>query len=57
VAIGITSYDGGLYYGVNADRDRMPDVGVLAQCLVDALDELAEAPVRGRDDGKPPVNG
>jgi diacylglycerol O-acyltransferase len=57
VAIGVTSYDGGLYYGVNADRDGMPDVGVLAQCLVDALDELAEAPVRGRDDGKPPVNG
>ena len=57
VAIGVTSYDGGLYYGVNADRDGMPDVGVLAQCLVDALDELAEAPVHGRDDGKPPVNG
>jgi hypothetical protein len=34
----------------------MPDVGVLAQCLVDALDELADAPVHGRDDGKPPVN-
>ena len=57
VAIGVTSYDGGLYYGVNADRDGMPDVGVLAQCLVDALDELAEAPVHGRDDGKPAVNG
>jgi WS/DGAT/MGAT family acyltransferase len=57
VAIGVTSYDGGLYYGVNADRDAMPDVGVLAQCLVDALDELAEASVHERDDGKPPVNG
>jgi diacylglycerol O-acyltransferase len=43
VSIGVTSYDGGLYYGVNADRDAMPDVAVLAQCLVDALDELAEA--------------
>jgi WS/DGAT/MGAT family acyltransferase len=43
VSVGVTSYDGGLYYGVNADRDGMPDVAVLAQCLVDALDELAEA--------------
>jgi diacylglycerol O-acyltransferase / wax synthase len=42
VSIGVTSYDGGLYYGINADRDGMPDVAVLAQCLVDALDELAD---------------
>ncbi len=40
VSIGLTSYDGGVYYGLNADRDAMPDVDVLAQCLVDALDEL-----------------
>jgi WS/DGAT/MGAT family acyltransferase len=50
VAVGVTSYDGGLYYGVNADRDGMPDVDVLAQCLVDALGELSEAP-RGPADG------
>ena len=42
VSIGLTSYDGGVYYGLNADRDAMPDVDVLAQCLEDALAELLE---------------
>jgi diacylglycerol O-acyltransferase / wax synthase len=42
VSIGLTSYDGGAYFGVNGDRDAMPDVGVLAGCLVDALTELGE---------------
>ena len=40
VAVGITSYDGGIYYGVNADRDAMSDVGVLAALLEESLDEL-----------------
>lgn len=43
VSIGITSYDGGVYYGLNADRDTMPDVAVLGQCITDSLDELVEA--------------
>jgi WS/DGAT/MGAT family acyltransferase len=42
VSIGLTSYDGGVYYGLNADRDSMPDLDVLAQCLVDALAELGD---------------
>ncbi len=42
VSIGLTSYDGGAYYGVNGDRDAMPDVDVLAGCLVDSLTELRE---------------
>jgi WS/DGAT/MGAT family acyltransferase len=42
LSIGLTSYDGGVYYGLNADRDAMPDVGVLAQCLEDSLAELLE---------------
>ncbi len=42
VAIGITSYDGGVFYGLNADRDAMGDVDVLAAALGDALTELAE---------------
>jgi WS/DGAT/MGAT family acyltransferase len=41
VAIGLTSYDGGVYYGLNADRDTMPDVDVLAALLPEALAELA----------------
>lgn len=42
LAIGLTSYDGGVYYGLNADRDAMADVDVLASCVEDALAELEE---------------
>ena len=42
LAIGMTSYDGGVYFGLNADRDAMPDLEVLGQCIVDALAELTE---------------
>ena len=40
VSIGLTSYNGGVFYGLNADRDAMPDVEVLAQCLEESLAEL-----------------
>jgi diacylglycerol O-acyltransferase len=40
VCVGVTSYDGGVYYGLNADRDAMPDLDVLAQCLEESLAEL-----------------
>ncbi len=40
VSIGLTSYDGGVYYGLNADRDAMPDIDVLASCLEESLAEL-----------------
>jgi diacylglycerol O-acyltransferase / wax synthase len=42
VSIGLTSYNGGVYYGLNADRDAMPDVDVLAMCIKEALGELME---------------
>jgi WS/DGAT/MGAT family acyltransferase len=42
VSIGVTSYHGRMFYGLNADRDAMADIDVLAQCLVDALTELVE---------------
>ncbi len=42
LAIGLTSYDGGVYFGLNGDRDAMPDLEVLGQCLVDALSELTD---------------
>jgi WS/DGAT/MGAT family acyltransferase len=41
LSIGITSYNGGVYYGLNADRDAMPDVDVLGQSIKDSLAELA----------------
>ena len=40
VSIGLTSYDGGVFYGLNADRDAMPDIDVLSACIEDALAEL-----------------
>jgi len=43
LAIGVTSYDGGVFYGITADRDLLPDAEVLGQCVTDALDELVDA--------------
>jgi WS/DGAT/MGAT family acyltransferase len=43
VSIGLTSYDGGVYFGLNGDRATMPDLDVLGQCLVDSLAELVES--------------
>jgi diacylglycerol O-acyltransferase len=43
LSIGLTSYDGGVYYGLYTDREAMPDLEVLAQCVVDALAEMVEA--------------
>ena len=40
LAVGVTSYDGGVYYGLNADRDAMPDVDVLAGFMEESLAEL-----------------
>ncbi len=42
VVVGLTSYNGGVFYGLNADRDAMYDVDVLAQCIDEALAELVE---------------
>ncbi|MFL6078784.1 MAG: WS/DGAT/MGAT family O-acyltransferase [Ornithinibacter sp.] len=44
LSIGLTSYDGGVYYGLYADRDAMPDADVLGRGVIDALHELLEAP-------------
>jgi diacylglycerol O-acyltransferase len=42
LAIGVTSYDGGVYFGLNADRDALPDLDVLGQCVTEALEELVD---------------
>lgn len=49
LAIGVTSYDGGVYFGLNADRDALPDVDVLAQCLTESLAELVDSAVGARE--------
>ena len=43
LAIGVTSYNGMLYFGINADRDAMSDVDMLPSLLRESLDELLEA--------------
>ncbi|MHB8341650.1 MAG: WS/DGAT domain-containing protein, partial [Mycobacteriales bacterium] len=42
VSIGLTSYNGGVYYGLNADRDAMPDVDLLAVCIEESLAALVD---------------
>ena len=43
LAVGVTSYDGAVYYGITADRDALPDIEVLGQCVREALDELVDS--------------
>jgi WS/DGAT/MGAT family acyltransferase len=42
LCIGLTSYNGGVFYGLNADRDVMPDVDVVGALIEEALAELVE---------------
>ncbi len=64
LAIGVTSYDGAVYYGITADRDWIPDAELLGVCVREALDELLDlssstrqrAP-RGRRSVKPGSGG
>ncbi len=42
LAIGVTSYDGGVFYGITADRDWIPDAELLGVCVREALDELLD---------------
>ena len=44
LSIGLTSYDGGVYYGIYTDRDAIPDADVLGQAVVESLRELLDAP-------------
>ncbi|HEY3632077.1 MAG TPA: wax ester/triacylglycerol synthase family O-acyltransferase [Jatrophihabitantaceae bacterium] len=43
VTVGLTSYAGGVYYGLNADRDAMADIDVLANLIEESLAELVTA--------------
>ncbi len=43
LAIGVTSYNGMLYYAINADRKAMSDVHVMPTLMQEALNELLEA--------------
>lgn len=43
LAIGVTSYDGLVSYGITADRDAIWDIEVLGQCITEALEELVDS--------------
>lgn len=40
VGIAVVSYDGNVFFGLNADRAGVPDLGVLAEGISDAITEL-----------------
>jgi hypothetical protein len=50
LSIALTSYDGGVYYGVTGDRDALHDVALVAELIEESLAELvaATAPQRSR---------
>src|SRR3954452_945153 len=48
LAIGVTSYDGQVFYGVTADRDLVPDADTFATCISEAPDELPDTVGEGR---------
>ncbi|AXT85706.1 wax ester/triacylglycerol synthase family O-acyltransferase [Aeromicrobium sp. A1-2] len=52
VSIGVTSYNSKVFFGIVADREAVPDVDILAQCIEDALTELVET-VDGRSSRAP----
>lgn len=48
LAIGVTSYNGGVFFGITTDRDLIPDAEILRQCFADALVELHDTIDGGR---------
>ncbi len=43
MSIGVTSYDGNVFYGITADRDLLPDADLFGACVTEALEELLNA--------------
>lgn len=43
LSIGLTSYDGKVFYGLNADREAMADVEVMTALLYESMEELLNA--------------
>lgn len=43
LAIGVTSYNGGIFFGLNSDRDAMPDLPRLALHIDEAIGDLEKA--------------
>lgn len=52
VSVALSSYDGGVFYGINGDRDAVPDLATIAESIEESLAELVAAaragdPIRG----------
>jgi diacylglycerol O-acyltransferase len=43
LSVGVTSYDGWVHFGLDGDRDALPDLDVLGQCVSEALEELVDS--------------
>jgi len=48
LSVGVTSYDGRVFFGLTVDRDLIPDADVLGHCFIEALDELRDTADGGR---------
>jgi hypothetical protein len=58
MSIGLISYDGGVFYGINGDRDAMPDLAVLAGLIEESIAELvAASPALDTDPPAPAPRG
>jgi WS/DGAT/MGAT family acyltransferase len=62
LSIALTSYDGGVYYGINGDRDAVRDVATIAESIEESLAELVaatetDAVVTAGDGGAAPRRG
>ena len=53
VSVGLISYDGGVFYGLNADRDSMPDLNRLAALIEESLQELVDTAAPPRAPRRP----
>jgi WS/DGAT/MGAT family acyltransferase len=40
LSIGLISYDGGVFFGLYADRDALPDLDLLVTCIEESIEEL-----------------
>jgi WS/DGAT/MGAT family acyltransferase len=60
MSIALTSYDGGVFYGVNGDRDAVRDVETIAELIEESLAELVGAaapqPEAAAGDGPRPAS-
>ena len=48
IGVAILSYDGGVTFGIVADRDSVPDIDVLAAGIESSIDELRKLAARAR---------